>query len=205
MKEKLIKLGLDESMADLVVNNFGKLIDGEYIPKERFNEVNNQLKTANETIKERDDQLSKVKNDASVSEELKAKLEEQEKANKLQAKQHQEAILKERKTNAIKLELVGKVHNADIAMSQLNMDSINISDDGKVTGLTEQVDSLRKSDGYLFIEVPEPTSPKIKGATPAGGASGEPSNVSAAVKAAEAAAERAAASKGSNENDPYFQ
>ena len=37
MKDKLIKLGLTDELAQKVIDNFGDVIDGEYIPKQRFN------------------------------------------------------------------------------------------------------------------------------------------------------------------------
>ena len=63
MKDKLIKLGLTDELAQKVVDNFGDVIDGIYVTKERFNEVNNELKSAKDTIKERDTQLEKLQND----------------------------------------------------------------------------------------------------------------------------------------------
>jgi len=52
----------------------------------------------------------------------------------------------------IKDELRGmKARNVDIVMPLLQMDKI-AEKDGKLTGLTEQVDALKKSAAYLFEE-----------------------------------------------------
>lgn len=185
MKDKLVKLGLSEELAQKVVDNFGDVVDGVYVTKERFNEVNKELKQANETIKERDSQLDKLKNDNESNEDLKKTIQDLQKANK-EAKEKADADLAaERKSNAIKLELIGKVHNADITMSQLKLDEIVMDENGKVkSGLKEQLASLKKTDSYLFI--PEDNSNNnnqnpqsyVKGATPKDGEGAQPTNLS---------------------------
>lgn len=179
MKEKLVKLGLEEELAQKVVDNLGTVVDGEYIPKSRFNEVNNELKTANETIKERDKQLESLKNSNEDIEDLKKKIGELQETNKTAKEEADKALKVERKSNAIKLELINEVHNPNITMSLLKMDDIVMDDNGKVkSGLKEQLDGLKKTDNYLFI--PEKTdegennnnSFQIKGATPKDGEAG---------------------------------
>lgn len=185
MKEKLVSLGLTEELAQKVVDNFGTVIDGVYVTKERFNEVNSELATTKKTLSERDKQLADLKNDENSNEELKKKISELEASNKKQAKEAADALAAERKSNAIKMELIGKVHNADITMNLLKMDNIVMDDNGKVkSGLKEQLDDLKKSDSYLFI--PEDgkgnnqsgnPDPYVKGATPKDGEGGSPSNL----------------------------
>lgn len=186
MKDKLVKLGLSEELAQKVVDNFGEVVDGVYVTKERFNEVNKELKQANETIKERDGQLDKLKNDNESNEDLKKTIQDLQKANKEAMQKAEADLAAERKSNAIKLELMGKVHNADITMSQLKLDEIVMDDSGKVkSGLKEQLDSLKKTDSYLFI--PENNSsnnnqgaqPYVKGATPKDGEGAPQTNLSA--------------------------
>lgn len=211
MKDKLIKLGATEEFAQKLIDNFGDVVDGIYVTKERFNEVNTELKTANTTIKERDTQLEALKNDETSTEALKTKITELEKTNKEAAKKAATDLATERKSNAIKLELMGKVHNADITMSQLKLDNIIMSDDGKiVSGLKEQIESLQKSDSYLFIpQTPAGdqnpgAQPFVKGATPKDGDPIPPTNLSKAEQFAKnLAATNNNVVKGSAAN-PYF-
>lgn len=186
MKDKLVKLGLSEELAQKVVDNFGEVVDGVYVTKERFNEVNKELKQANETIKERDGQLDKLKNDNESNEDLKRTIQDLQKANKEAMQKAEADLAAERKSNAIKLELMGKVHNADITMSQLKLDEIVMDDSGKVkSGLKEQLDSLKKTDSYLFIPENNGSNnnqgaqPYVKGATPKDGEGAPQTNLSA--------------------------
>ena len=177
MKEKLVGLGLTEELAQKVVDNFGTVIDGAYVTKERFNEVNNELSTTKKTLSDRDKQIADLKNDENSNEELKKKISELEESNKQAAKEAEKALAAERKSNAIRLELMGKVHNTDITMSQLKLDEIVMDENGKVkSGLKEQLASLKKTDSYLFIPEGDGSNnnnqnaqPYVKGATPKDG------------------------------------
>lgn len=184
MKEKLVKLGLSDELAQKVVDNFGDVVDGVYVTKERFNEINTELKQAKETIKERDGQIADLKNDESSSEELKKKISELEKANKDAATEAEKKLAAERKSNAIKLELIGKVHNPDVVMNMINMDNIIMDENGKVkSGLKETLKDLEKSDSYLFIPEDKGNNnnqnaqPFVKGATPKDGEGAQPTNL----------------------------
>lgn len=212
MKEKLIKLGLTDEMAQKVLDNFGDIVDGEYVTKQRFNEVNKELKQAKETITERDGQIADLKNDEESSETLKEKIKELEKSNKEAADKAKAELDAERKSNAIKLELMGKVHNADITMSQLKLDEIIMDENGKVkSGLKEQLSALKKSDSYLFIEDGNDNTnnnqnnePYVKGATPKDGEGSKPSNLSKGEQFAKNLAKQANEAAKVSKESSYF-
>lgn len=211
MKDKLIKLGLTDELAQKVVDNFGDVIDGVYVTKERFNEVNNELKSAKDTIKERDTQLEKLQNDNASNEDLKKQIADLKKANADAAKEAENKLNAERKSNAVKLELSGKVHNVSVAMSLLKMDDIVMTEDGKVkSGLNEQLKDLQKSDSYLFItdngnnsNNPNNTT-VVKGASPKNGDQGTPSTDTADVAFAKSLASKQNESIKASAENVYF-
>lgn len=211
MKDKLIKLGLTDELAQKVVDNFGDVIDGIYVTKERFNEVNNELKSAKDTIKERDTQLEKLQNDNASNEDLKKQIADLKKANADAAKEAENKLNAERKSNAVKLELSGKVHNVSVAMSLLKMDDIVMTEDGKVkSGLNEQLKDLQKSDSYLFItdngnngNNPNNTT-VVKGASPKNGDQGTPSTDTADVAFAKSLASKQNESIKASAENVYF-
>lgn len=211
MKDKLIKLGLTDELAQKVIDNFGDVIDGEYIPKQRFNEVNNELKSAKDTIKERDTQLEKLQNDNDSNEDLKKQIADLKKANADAAKEAENRLNAERKSNAVKLELSGKVHNVSVAMSLLKMDDIVMTDDGKVkSGLNEQLKDLQKSDSYLFItdnkngNNSNPNNTVVRGASPKDGDQGTPSTDTADVAFAKSLASKQNESVKASADNVYF-
>lgn len=185
MKEKLVKFGLTEELAQKVLDNFGTIIDGQYVPKTRLDEVIKERDSANETIKERDKQIEGLGKDAADIATLKKEKEDLIKANKTAKEESDKALAAERKSNAIKLELIGKVHNPEIAMTLLKSDEIVMGEDGKVkSGLKEQLDGLKKSDNYLFIpetkvNTNQNPSFQVKGATPKEGEGTQQTDLSA--------------------------
>lgn len=68
-KESLMAMGLTEDQATKVM----EALNGSFVPKTRFNEVNTELQTAKATIKERDSQLEALQKSTGDVEALKIK------------------------------------------------------------------------------------------------------------------------------------
>ena len=155
MREFLKALDLDSETVDTIMAEHGKLITRD---KEKIQQLQDELKSLKDDLKSSGkDVESKVK----------------------------EALDKERKNFEIKMQLKDKVHNIDITMSQLDLDKVVMDENGKIkSGLKEQLDALKKSDGYLFIQNNndsnnnQNTQAYVKGATPKDGEGGKPSNLS---------------------------
>ena len=138
---------------------------------------------------ERDKQLDDLKKNNESNENLKKTIQDLQAANKTAKEEADKALAAERKSNAIKLELMGKVHNPDVVMNMLKMDDIIMDDNGKVkSGLKEALKTLKQTDSYLFI--PEggdngnnnqgSANPYVKGATPKDGEGAPQTNLSKA-------------------------
>ena len=82
MKDKLVKLGLSDELAQKVVDNFGDIVDGVYVTKERFNEVNKEKKNLETQLGERDKQLEDLKKNNESNEDLKKTIQDLQAANK---------------------------------------------------------------------------------------------------------------------------
>lgn len=120
------------------------------VPKDQYNAVAEAKKKLEKDIAERDNQLEELKKiDADG---LKAEIERLQQENKA-AKETYEKELKEiQLNNAIKLSINGKVHDEDIVSQLIKKDELVLSEDGKVVGLDEQINSLKETKGFLFIE-----------------------------------------------------
>lgn len=126
--------------------NIINLSDGSYIPKSKFDEKRTEIKTLTGTITDLNRQLTEAQDKITGAEALQAQID---KLNKDIADKDA-AMAATAKQYRIKDELRGmKARNVDIVMPLLQMDKIT-EKDGKLTGLTEQVDALKKSDAYLF-------------------------------------------------------
>ncbi|WP_217563060.1 phage scaffolding protein [Paenibacillus sp. GbtcB18] len=144
--------------------------DGNWIPKEKFNEANTAKKQAEDTLKERDKQLEELKKSTKDNAELQGQIQKLQDENKAATEQYN-ADLKELQLNsALKLALSGQAHDIDIVAGLLDKSKIELDEAGGIKGgLDDQVKALRESKGFLFAEKQADKGPAIKGARPAEG------------------------------------
>jgi hypothetical protein len=119
-------------------------------------------------ISERDKQIEGLKTFKGNLDELNSKIEELKRENAEKSKKFDEEIKTERLKNAVKLELAGKVHDPDLMFSQLDMNKITTAENGEISGLTEQLESLKETKSFLFVNS-DPGPPKIIGKEPESG------------------------------------
>lgn len=164
-KEDFVKLGIDEETAKKCETASQEELKG-FIPKARFDEVNDAKKNAEALLKERNDQLETLKNSTGDVEDLKKQIETLQTDNKAKDDAHAAEIKQLKLNNAIELALSGAKAKNAVAVKALlkDLDKAEIGEDGTVKGLAEQIEALQKSDAYLFEA--KDTKPKIKGATP---------------------------------------
>ncbi|MFQ9148223.1 MAG: phage scaffolding protein [Eubacteriales bacterium] len=98
-KEELIKLGISETVANQIMES----LNGSFVPKSRFNEINTELATARGTIKERDTQLEALKKSTGDVDALKAQITALQTENDKQKKAHEAEMKSLRVGNAVDL------------------------------------------------------------------------------------------------------
>lgn len=147
-KQELISLGASEELAEKIVEK----LDGNYIPKTRFNEVNTELKNHKETLKERDSQLEELKKSVGDSEKLKAQIESLQKENKAKEESHIAEIKKIKIDSAIDKALnEAKAKNLKAVKALLDMDNAELLEDGTIKGLSERIKVLAESEDSSFL------------------------------------------------------
>lgn len=150
-KDELVKLGLTEELAAKVESASAEELKG-FIPKSRFDEVNTDLKTAKETITERDKQIEGLKKSSGDSEALKKQIEQIQSDNKKKDEEHAAEIKRLKIDAAIDTALTeAKAKNLKAAKALLDMEKITLNDKGEITGLSEQIKSLSGSKDTSFI------------------------------------------------------
>lgn len=167
LKEQLVGMGLTEELAQKVID---EAIDGSYIPKSRFNEINEENKTLKQSVADRDKQLDDLKKSSGDNEALQKQISDLQKINAEQKEAHETELNQLKLDNAIESALAASgSKNGKAVRALLDMTKVKLGKDGKLTGLDEQLKEVQKSDAYLFIEK-EQTQPIFKGFQP--GASG---------------------------------
>ena len=128
------------------------LVDSkDYIPKSRFDEVNEEKKDYKSQLKERDKQLKELKEGYKDNEELSAKIKELEEANSTMKETYETKYKEMKKNNAIEKALEGsKAKNTKLVKALLDESKLKITDDGEVIGLDEQLKAIQKENDYLF-------------------------------------------------------
>lgn len=155
-REKLIKIGLsNEQMEKIVALHGADIEELKAKSDELINSKTEELKKANESLQsqiaERDKDLKSLKKQAGDNEELTNQFKD------LQSKYKQDTEnlskeLQQTKLNSAVDSALGKakVRNTKAAKALLNMDEVKLNDKGELEGLDNQINSLQKSDGYLF-------------------------------------------------------
>lgn len=150
-KEELVSMGLSEEQAGKVLDAHKEELK-EYVPKSRFNEVNEEKKTLKSQLADRDKQLTELKNTAGDNEQLKQKIAELEDTNKKAAAEHEAQLKQLRIDHAVESALTSaKARNQKAVRALLNLDDVDIDDDGKIKGLDKQIKKLVESDDTKFL------------------------------------------------------
>lgn len=163
--ELLVKLGIADDKQAEATKIFKEFLDGEYVPKSRFNEVNAEKKNLESTVADRDKQLKELKNAEGDIEAFKQQIAKLQADNKVAAAKSAEEIKNLRLSTAIQLAIGDTAQDAELVASLVDTSKLILGDDGKVTGLNEQIKALKETKGFLF-KPEEETKPKydpIKG------------------------------------------
>ena len=161
-KEEFVKLGIDEETAKKLETASLEELKG-YIPKVRFDEVNNEKKRLELDVRERDTQLETLKNSTGDVEALKKQIETLQADNKAKDEAHAAEIKQLKIDSAVEAAITGaKGKNAKAIRALLNLENAELGEDGTVKGLADQITALQKSDAYLFDAKESKT--QIKGA-----------------------------------------
>lgn len=154
MEELLKALGFTITEENKAKVEAAKKIFGEkFIAKHRFDEKSEELKKANELIKERDAQLVSLKKFEGDKNALEQKVKELQDANKKAIDDYSKSLKEERTKNAIKRELLGKVQDESLTVGLLDITKIELGEDGNIkNGFQEQIDKLKNEKPFLFKE-----------------------------------------------------
>lgn len=147
-KEEFIALGFTEEQATKAAAASAEELKG-FIPKARFDELNEAKKKAEKDVADRDTQIAELGKTAGLSEDLKKQIETLTNANKEAAEKHASELKELTLTNAIKSALNGKVHDEGLVAGLFDKDKLVIDGD-KVVGLDEQLKGLQESKAFLF-------------------------------------------------------
>lgn len=163
--EKFYEL-LGQDLANQVKEKLGDtkffIGEGEFIPKSRFDDVNNQVKDYKSQIATRDSQIDELSKKAQGNTDLLKQIDDLKAANAKASSDYEAKLSAREKEYLIDTALLGaKSKNTKAVKGLLDLEKVVVKD-GKLEGLEDQLVALRKSDAYLFEDI-QKTPTKIGG------------------------------------------
>lgn len=159
-REFLKKMELTDEQIDAIMAENGKDVNSL---KEQVNSLTAEKGGLQSQLTEHDTQLKDLKGKVKDSDELTAEIDKLQKANKEAKEKYEANLTAQQKSFLVDKALTGAgARNAKAVSSLLDLDSVEVKD-GQLTGLDDQLKSLRESDGYLFKEDPQPSEPQPQG------------------------------------------
>lgn len=159
-REFLKKMELTDEQIDAIMAENGKDVNSL---KEQVNSLTAEKDGLQSQLTEHDTQLKDLKGKVKDSDELTAEIDKLQKANKEAKEKYEANLTAQQKSFLVDKALTGAgARNAKAVSSLLDLDSVEVKD-GQLTGLDDQLKSLRESDGYLFKEDPQPSEPQPQG------------------------------------------
>lgn len=149
-KEKLLEWGLTEEQATKVMEG----LNGSFVTKARFNEVNTELTTAKNTIKERDTQLETLKKASGDTKALQDQITQLQADNKKKDTDHAAELKNLKISNAVDVALTNakaKNNTAVKALLAAFLEKAELADDGTVKGLDDEIGKLTKGEDTAFL------------------------------------------------------
>lgn len=140
--------------------------DGSWIPKQKFDDLNEERKNYKDQVDELNKQLGSLQKQLEDNEGATATIEQL----KEQIKAKEGELAATRKQNAIKLKALEAGPNdiADI-LPHIKADAVTVGEDGTITGLEEQLTKLKEAKPYLFKGAEPGGTGGSKGGGPKGG------------------------------------
>lgn len=149
-KEKLLEWGLTEEQATKVMEG----LNGSFVTKARFNEVNTELTKAKATITERDAQLETLKQASGDTKALQDQITQLQADNAEQKKKHEAEMKAQRIESAVEMALTtakAKNNTAVKALLAAFLEKAELADDGTVKGLDDEIGKLTKGEDTAFL------------------------------------------------------
>lgn len=152
-KEELKALGLNDEQIEKVTEDYGK----NYVPKSQFNQKNEELKQAKESLTTMQSDIEALKKDNADNAELSKQIDELNAAQLKREEEYTAQIQKMELDGIVERTLLSsKVKNAKAVRALLDLEDAKVKD-GAIKGLDDQLTKLKESDPYLFESESKPS------------------------------------------------
>ena len=148
-QEQFEALGIEKSLAKKAADASADELKS-YVTKEKYDAADQQRQQAETTVTDYKTQLETLKASAGDNEALKQQIADLQTQNQQKEQQHKQEIADLQMTSAIKMAIAADAQDGDLVAGLVDRKKLILGDDGKVTGLDEQIKSLKESKPFLF-------------------------------------------------------
>lgn len=149
MKRDVLKEhGLTDEQIDFVMAENGKDVNPL---TEKVNSLTSERDGLQKQVTDRDSQLNALKKSTKDNDELQSQIKKLQEDNKNAQQKYQNDLAAQ--TKGFKIEGAlrdAKARNVKAVLSLIDTGKVEVAKDGSLSGLTDQIDAVKKSDGYLF-------------------------------------------------------
>lgn len=147
-RETLKEHGLTDEQIDFVMAENGKDVNAL---NEKVNGLTSERDGLQKQVTDRDTQLNDLKKSTKDNDELQSQIKQLQEDNKTAQQKYQNDLAAQTKSFKIEGALRdAKARNVKAVLSLIDTDKVEVAKDGSLSGLTEQIDAVKKSDSYLF-------------------------------------------------------
>lgn len=147
-REFLEGLGLEKDAIDKVMAEHGKAIQTE---KTASTEKDTELETLKEQMKQRDADIAELKGKSGSDEDLKAQLDAMTAKYEEETSELESKLSQTRLDSALELALVSeKARNSKAVRALIDVDKLELNEDGTLKGLDDQLKTVQTENPYLF-------------------------------------------------------
>lgn len=178
LKELIERIRKESDLTEAQVEDaLNGILPESWSPRGKFNEEVTARKNAESQLAELNKQLEEVKKSAGASEELKKQIETLQAAQGEAKAQYEKELAATKRDYAIDSALTAaKAKNTKAARALLDDSKLTLGEDGSLSGLKEQLESIQKENGYLFDIEPstgQNQKPVFGGGDGSGGGGGD--------------------------------
>lgn len=148
-KEDFVALGISEDLAEKAAEAVTKEYK-DYVPRTRLNEEIQKKKNAEESYNTTKSELEKLKESAGDNAALKEKITSLQADLKDRDAKYAKEIADMKMTNAIQAAVSSSAQDAELVAGLFDRSKLILTDEGKVTGLDEQLNALKETKPFLF-------------------------------------------------------
>ena len=150
-KDDFLKIdGMTETLAEACAKASAEELAG-FIPKSRFDDLNNTKKDLESQIADRDKQLKELGEKAKGNEDLAKQISALQEQNKTAKTEYETKIRNMQLDSALRAKL-GDAKYPDLLLDKFDREKLKISEDGTVSGIDEQLVGLKETYKEMFVQ-----------------------------------------------------